>query len=454
MATLWHKGYRVNEIVQRFTVGSDYLLDRRLVRCDCAGSMAHAKMLAAIGVLSNDELAQIVSGIARIVEIDLQDGFPISAEDEDCHTAIENWLTEHHAESGMKIHTGRSRNDQVLTAVRLYTRAKLARISERGCDAATALLEMASRYEHTPMPGRTHLQIAMPSSVGLWAAAFAEALIDDLQLLLNAYDLADQCPLGAAASYGVPLPLDREYTSELLGFSRVQNNVLYVNNSRGRIEAVALDAAEAPVATVSKLACDLMLFSLPEFGYFGLPAEMCTGSSIMPQKKNPDALELTRARGATLAGLTGQLKNVIRNLPSGYNRDFQETKEPLLRGLDIAEDCLEIMALTVQALEVNSEALHAACTPQLFATDEAFALVQKGVPFREAYRRVASQLDDVVAVDPVAALKLRTSAGSPGNLRLPQARARLEAIRSELGERNSHAAAAIERLFGQPVPLL
>ncbi|TVQ37813.1 MAG: argininosuccinate lyase [Spirochaetaceae bacterium] len=454
MATLWHKGHPVNEIVQRFTVGRDHLLDRRLVRCDCAGSLAHAKMLAAIGVLSGAELEQLAAGLARIVQIDLEDGFPISEQDEDCHTAIENWLTERYPQAGMKIHTGRSRNDQVLTALRLYTRAKIAQVSLRACEAAGALVDLASKHTQTAMPGRTHLQTAMLSSVALWAAAFAEALVDDLQLLLNAYDLADQCPLGAAASYGVPLPLDREYTAELLGFSRVQNNVLYVNNSRGKIEAVALDAAEAAVSTVAKLACDLMLFSLPEFGYFELPAEMCTGSSIMPQKKNPDVLELTRARAGILAGLSAQLKNVIRNLPSGYNRDFQETKQPLLQGLDVAEGCLEIMALTVGSVQVNREALLAACTPELFAADEAFALVQTGMPFREAYRTVASRLDAVAGVDPVAALALRTSAGSPGNLGLSQVAARIDAVRSELGERTRRAEAAVERLFGRPVALL
>ncbi len=454
MATLWQKGYRVNEIVQRFTVGEDYLLDRRLVRCDCAGSLAHAKMLASVGLLSNEELEQLAHGLARIVEIDLKDGFTISDTDEDCHTAIENWLTEHHAEAGKRIHTGRSRNDQVLTALRLYTRAKLAEVCEAAIEAAGTLLSFAERHRDTPMPGRTHLQTAMPSSVGLWAASFAESLLDDLQLLLNAYDLVDQSPLGAAASYGVPLPLDREYSAELLGFSRVQNNVLYVNNSRGKIESVALDAAEGAVATVSKLACDLMLFSLPEFGYFDLPQEMCTGSSIMPQKKNPDALELTRARASVLAGLSAQLKNVIRNLPSGYNRDFQETKQPLLQGLDIAASCLEVMGLTMQSVQVNQENLSKACTPEIFATDEAFALVQKGVPFREAYRQVASSLDDVVAVDPVAALKLRTASGTPGNLGLPAAEARLEAIEGELQERVRRADGAIERLFGHAVSLL
>ncbi len=454
MATLWQKEYQVDDLVHRFTVGNDYLLDRRLVAADCAGSLAHAIMLNSIGVISATELDELRAGLLEIVTDYERDAFEIKPQDEDCHTAIENRLTERFPEAGAKIHTGRSRNDQVLTATRIYLRSALLELTRHTISAVHAFLDLASAHQQTPMPGRTHLQTAMPSSVGLWAASFADALLDDLTLLQTALDLADRSPLGAAASYGVPLPLDRELTARLLGFASVHGNVLAVNNSRGKIEAIALDAADSAVSTVSKAAVDLILFSLPEFGYFELPVEMCTGSSIMPQKKNPDVLELTRARAGTLSGIAVQLKNAVRNLPSGYNRDLQETKEPMLRGMDIACGVMEIMAETVRRLRVNPDALARACTPELFATDEAFALVQQGVPFRDAYRRIAAGLDEVQSADPVAALARRTSTGTPGNLGLDTLRSRLADMSAARDTRCARVDAALAGLFGRDVVVL
>jgi argininosuccinate lyase len=258
----------------------------------------------------------------------------------------------------------------------------------------------------------------MPSSVGLWFAAWAEELLDGLAVVKTAYGLSNLCPLGSAASYGTPLPLDREYTAELLGFRTVHNNVLAANNSRGKIEALILDSLDGMGITLSKMAADLIMFSLPEFGYFSLPAELCTGSSIMPQKKNPDGLELTRAKAASLGSCAAQIKAIIRALPSGYNRDFQETKEPFLRGLKTALSLFRVMELTVTKLEVNAAALRQAFTPDIFATDEAYRRVLAGQSFRDAYKDVGLNLDKLTALDPDTTLANRRSTGTAGNLRL------------------------------------
>ncbi|MCF7929773.1 MAG: argininosuccinate lyase, partial [Spirochaetales bacterium] len=318
MAKLWQKSYQLDSNIERFTVGDDYLLDRKLVSADCLGSIAHARMLASIGLLSQEEEKNLVSELRRIISG--EDSLSIEAEDEDVHTAIENRLTERLGEAGRKIHTGRSRNDQVLTAMRLYTKAAGYRLRHSLIDLSSALLSLAEGHEFLPLPGRTHLQIAMPSSAGLWASAYAEQLLDDAHLLESALELVDRCPLGSAASYGVPLPLDREMTAGLLGFSGPHHNVLAAQNSRGKLEAAVLDALDQAGITINRLAQDLILFSLPELGYISLPDELCSGSSIMPQKKNPDVLELSRARAAVLSAEAGKIKQIVRGLPSGYQR--------------------------------------------------------------------------------------------------------------------------------------
>jgi argininosuccinate lyase len=418
VAKLWEKDYSVDALLEEFTVGQDYVLDRGLVPADCLGSMAHAKMLARIGILSGEEEASLHMVLAAIIHEHAAGKFLVLPQDEDCHTAIENRLTSELGEAGKKIHTGRSRNDQVLTALRLYGKNSILGIAEALCRLVEALLEAAEKNRRVPMPGRTHTQIAMPSSAGLWFAAWAEELLDGMAILQTVYRLENRCPLGSAASYGTPLPLDREYTAGLLGFEAVHNNVLAANNSRGRLEACVLDALDGMGITLSKMAADLIMFSLPEFGYFSLPAEMCTGSSIMPQKKNPDGLELTRAKAAVLGSCAFQIKSIIRALPSGYNRDFQETKEPFMRGLKTALSLFRIMERTVRKLKVNAKALRGAFTPDIFATDEAYARVRAGQSFREAYREVGLHLDRLEASDPGETLKNRQSSGTAGNLRL------------------------------------
>ena len=296
MAKLWEKGCKVDFLIEEFTVGKDYLLDKALVKADIAGSMAHAQMLAKIGILKKGELEELKTALKEVLKLDREGKFAINPEDEDVHTAVENYLTKKLGDTGKKIHTARSRNDQVLVDLRLYTKEKLLHLEDELLLLATALLELAEKNKDIPMPGRTHTQLAMASSVGLWAGAYAESLLDDLKLIEQAYELSDQCPLGSAASYGVSLPIDRQMTSDLLGFAKVQNNVLYANNSRGKVEGIVLSALSQVMADLSKMASDLILFTIPELDYFDLPDELCTGSSLMPNKKNPDMLELVRAK--------------------------------------------------------------------------------------------------------------------------------------------------------------
>jgi argininosuccinate lyase len=451
---LWSKNYELDSLIEAFTVGGDYLLDARLVTADCAASIAHAEMLCAIGILDARERDALRAEL-RAIAADAAGGrFVITPSDEDCHTAIENRLTAKLGEAGKKIHTGRSRNDQVLAALRVYTRSALLDLCDALVGLVDEILAFADRHAFVPMPGRTHTQIAMPSSVGLWAAAFAEELIDDLGNLRGAAALIDQSPLGSAASYGVPLPLDRERVAELLAFSKVQNNVLYVNNSRGKFESIVADALDQIGLSCSKIAADLILFSLPELGYFHLPAELCSGSSIMPQKRNPDGLELVRARSATLSACAFRMKSIIRSLPSGYNRDFQETKGPLFDALDVTMGCIGVMHLTFTRLEVDAQRLRGAMVPEIYATDAALDLVAGGESFREAYRSVGTHLDALTGKDPEQALRARTSSGTTGNLRLDVAQRAAAQLRSAVAADRSRVDRALGSLLGAEISIV
>ena len=448
MAKLWEKQYTLDSLIEEFTVGRDYLLDRELVAADCVGSIAHARMLESIGILTHEECVAL-EGELKIILREVEDcGFEIRRDEEDCHTAIENRLTEKLGDPGKKIHTGRSRNDQVVTVLRLHSRCFLIELVDACIRLVSTFVGFSESHKLTPMPGRTHLQAAMPSSVGLWAGAYAEELLGHLSLAPSLYDLVDQCPLGSAASYGVPLPLDREMTAALLGFSRVQNNVLYVANARGTTDAWLLTLIEHIGLTLSRFAQDLILFSLPEFGYFSLPPELCSGSSIMPQKKNPDALELLRAKSATLSHYAGQVRDIVRCLPSGYNRDVQETKEPYLRAARLSLLCVDVCDLTVSKLEVHTDRLRDAFTPEIFATDAALEEVANGASFREAYRKVGTSLDGLKNRDPGQALRKRTSTGTPGNLNLDHIRHQLAGIQSDFSQRRERMEKAFEALIG------
>ena len=429
MTKLWQKDATVDALIESFTVGRDYELDQLLLPADALASMAQARQLSLIGLITMAESDALVAELGRIV-IEWKAGtFRVQRSDEDSHTAIENRLTEKLDEVGKKIHTGRSRNDQVLTGLRVYGRSRLEMVRSAVLGLVEDLAAFAEAHCGVPMPGRTHLQSGMPSSVGLWAAAWAEELLDTLVLAEAAYRLIDRSPLGFAASYGVPLPLNREHSASLMGFASVHRNVLSASHSRGKGEAVVLDVLDQIGLTLSRIAQDLILFSLPEFGYFKLPAELCAGSSIMPQKKNPDALELTRAKSATLSAWTTQVKNILRSLPSGYNRDLQETKEPYLRALDLAVEMAAIMGLTIRKLEVVPSALVKAFTPDIFATDAAYELVLGGQSFRDAYRQVGLNLGDLKSRDPRGTIDDRTHTGAAGNLGLEALKTDIETRR-------------------------
>ena len=457
-------------MIEQFTVGDDYRLDRALVAADCAASLAHAVMLAEIGVLTAAELDALRAALLAALEQAERGAFAIEPGDEDGHTALERFLTARTA-AGARIHTGRSRNDQVMAALRLYGREALTELQRCLLDLAGALLAFAGRHELVTMPGRTHTQVAMPSSLGLWAAAFAEELLDDLALVATCYRLTNRSPLGSAAGYGVPLPLDRERVAALLGFDGPIHNVLAAGNSRGKLEAITLDALDQVALTLSRLAQDLILFSLPELGYVSLPVELCTGSSIMPHKRNPDGLELVRAKAATVSGHAAAVKGIVRNLPSGYHRDLQETKRPYLQALEIVRSQLLVLALTVERLQVHEQALARALTPELFATDAAFDLVRRGMAFRAAYRATAAG----AAAAPVsgstagpavveaaaagsgsleqqaaAALDRRTALGTAGRLELDACRRRVAAERRRVEQAAARGAAALADLLGRP----
>ena len=448
MAKLWQKNYTLDSMMEHFTVRNDYIYDEELVVSDAIGSAAHAKGLNKIGILSDEECRKLLAGLDRIVQLRQSDAFPITVSDEDCHTAIEGFLTKELGDAGKKIHTGRSRNDQVQTALRIYMREAALKLSSASLGLSASLIKLAEQNKDVPMPGRTHMQIAMPSSVALWALSFAEEILEETGMLLSLYDVIDQSPLGSAASYGVTLPLDREYTASLMGFRKVQNNVLYANNSRGKFEAFFLDHAEYIALTISKLAQDLMLFTLPEFGYFSLPRELCTGSSIMPQKKNPDGLELARSRTSLIGSCSMRVKSIIRALPSGYNRDFQDTKEPFIEGFRSALELVMITDEMIQGLEVHPDNLIAACTPELYATDRVMEKVLSGGNFRDSYKDVGLNLDKVQGEDPVASLGKRTSVGTAGNLMIEKD----EAWLAELSKRVEGEMGRLSSIYSSLIP--
>src|SRR2546427_3077597 len=459
MTKLWQKGYHLNEQVEHFEAAQNSMLDARLICHDLWGSLAHAAMLAQIGVLTESEHRVLKNALCTILEMESAHEFIITLADEDVHTCVENYLAATAGAAGKKIHMARSRNDQVLVDLRLYGKEQLHGVAEKLCTLCATLLEVAERHKDLPMPGYTHMQRAMLSSVGLWMASFAEALLDDEQLLAAAYALNDQCPLGSAAGYGVPLAIDRQYCADLLGFSRVQNNVIYVQYSRGKIEAAIVQALAQIMLDLSKLAQDILLFSTVEYGFFQVPQELCTGSSIMPQKRNLGVMELVRARTQTMLALQQQILGIVSGLPSGYNMDYQETKRPFMEALDLVQESLEICTLVVSKLEVNVERLIAACTFELFAADRAYELATVAkLPFRDAYRivgaEVTAQLDrhlplPVESQEQLAGrLAARSHLGGAGNLGLAQAQERLDEVAELWEKRRETFTVAIQKLVG------
>ena len=440
--------------VLAYTAGQDRVLDAALVEADCFGTAAHATMLSRLPLqpplLSPADAQAIVAELRNVLADAAAGRFAITLEDQDVHLAVERRLTEKLGDLGKRVHACRSRNDQVAVDLRLFAKVRLQEAALAAAELARALLAFARRHEKVPMVGRTHMQPAMPSSVGLWASAWAESLLDDLVLLRTAYELNDQCPLGSAASYGVPVPIDRQLTSDLLGFARPVHNVLHANQARGKLEAIILSALGQAMLTLSRFAQDLILFSMPEFGYFRLPAEFTTGSSIMPQKRNPDVPELLRAKAAKVLAYANLVAEIVRAAPSGYNRDLQETKAPFMEGFELAISSLRILAPLVAGLEVDAAALRRGFGPDVYATDRALELVAQGMPFRDAYHEVKANLDKLAGYDPDAALAAKRHLGAPLGLDFAAMDARAQEAEAWARREQERHCACRDRLLGLP----
>lgn len=388
---LWDKGTQADKTIEKFTTGDDYIRDKELLPYDCRGTAAHVKMLAQQGFLTKTECKNLLSELEVIKSEALEGKIEIPIEMEDCHTYIENRLSEKFNEAGKKTHTGRSRNDQVLTALRLYAKDKLSLIQKQIQNLIDSLKRFSRQHAEQIFPGYTHTRKAMPSNVGAWAEAFANSLEDELLLYSAALKLFDQSPLGTGAGYGVPLALDRDMTAKEMRFSRVQKSAVYSQMSRGKFELFAVNCMVQTLMTLNRFASDVILFSLPELGYFKLPEKVCTGSSIMPQKQNPDLLELVRAKLHIVTGFESQIRGICSNLITGYHRDSQLTKAPFMDSLETTLQCLEIVDITVKEMKVDSEMCEKGLTNEIWATHKACELVKQGVPFRDAYKQIAKE---------------------------------------------------------------
>ncbi len=416
---LWQKENTVtSEKIERFTVGRDRELDVYLAEFDVLGNLAHATMLQTIDLLTADELADLKTELKIIYEQIQQGEFVIEDGVEDVHSQVELMLTRKLGDTGKKIHSGRSRNDQVLVDLKLYVRDRLTQVVQATEKLFTVLNARAEQHKDDLLPGYTHLQIAMPSSFGLWFGAYAEGLIDDVVQLNAAYRLANRNPLGSGAGYGSSFPLNRTLTTELLGFEGMHHNVVYAQMSRGRTEQAALTALASLAATVSRLAMDVCLYNSQNFGFIVLPDDLTTGSSIMPHKKNPDVAELLRAKTNRLKALPMEVTLVLSNLPSGYHRDMQLLKEILMPAFEEMLDCLDIAAFMLEHMQVKSSLLNEDKYDLLFSVERVNELVMQGVPFRDAYRQVGKEIGEGTYT---ASRDLKhTHEGSIGNLNLPE----------------------------------
>lgn len=391
LSRLWDKGLPLDARILRYTAGEDHLLDARLVRYDVLGSIAHVEMLAATGLISDTDSSAICDGLRNLAAEFAAGEWSIRLEDEDVHTALESRLSENIGAAGARMHLGRSRNDQVLTALRLYLRDVAADLATRIENLRSSLRGVSERQGSVPLPGYTHMQHAMPSSVALWCGGFDEALADSVAGLHSVQRRINKNPLGSAAGYGTPgLPIDRELTAKKLGFDVTQQPVTAVQLSRGKAESALLFEITLLLQDLGRMASDLLLFYTQEFSYIALPTEVTTGSSIMPQKRNPDVLELIRAASATAQACLDESLLITAKLPSGYQRDLQRLKAPLFRGIDLAIESVDIMAFVLDGLQFIADNIR--LDPGIYAAEEANRIVrEEGIPFREAYRRIAGR---------------------------------------------------------------
>jgi argininosuccinate lyase len=411
---LWEKNTQVNTDVERYTVGHDREMDLYLARYDVLGSLAHIAMLQTIGLLSADELKVLTEELRNIYALIEQGDFSIEAGVEDIHSQIELMLTRKLGDIGKKIHSGRSRNDQVLVDLKLFIRSQLREVVQDTKALFDTLIDQSYRYRNVLMPGYTHLQVAMPSSFGLWFGAYAESLIDDLIVVQSAYRISNRNPLGSAAGYGSSFPLNRTFTTDALGFESMDYNVVYAQMGRGKTERIVASALASIAATLSKLSFDACLFNSQNFGFIKLPDEYTTGSSIMPHKKNPDVFELTRARCNKLQSLPYQITLIANNLPSGYFRDMQMIKEIFLPAFDELRECLRMVTRMISEIEVNDRILDDERYKYMFSVEEVNRLARSGVPFRDAYKQVGLAIE-AGEFEPCKTIE-HTHEGSIGNL--------------------------------------
>ena len=388
---LWSKGFEPDQLIERFTVGADRELDLRLARYDVQGSMAHIRMLESIGLLSKDELDKLLAGLQEIAAIIEEGNFRIDEGVEDVHSQVEFMLTAKLGDIGKKIHSGRSRNDQVLVDLKLFMRDELRRIASETERLFHKLLELSEKHKDVLMPGYTHLQVAMPSSFGLWFGAYAESMADDMQLLVAAYNIANQNPLGSAAGYGSSFPLDREMTTRLLGFADLHYNVVAAQMSRGKTERAAAMAIAAIASTLGHLAMDVCMWMCQNFGFVSFPDELTTGSSIMPHKKNPDVFEIMRGKCNRLTAVPNEIALLTANLPLGYNRDLQLLKDIIFPATTELAECLDMATFMLGHMQVRRDIVSDPRYDYLFTVEEVNRLVLGGMPFREAYRKVGDR---------------------------------------------------------------
>ncbi|MCM4172002.1 argininosuccinate lyase [Arenibacter sp. TNZ] len=423
---LWDKGFSTDKKIDHFTVGNDRELDLLLAKYDVIASKAHAKMLGKIGLLTSKETESLVNELDNIAKTIENGTFTIEDSFEDMHSKIEFLLTLRLGDAGKKIHTARSRNDQVLVAMHLYLKNELTEIKDQTKDLFHLLLNLADKHKKVMLPGYTHLQIAMPSSFGLWFSAYAESLVDDLYFVDAAYKVADQNPLGSAAGYGSSFPIDRSFTTEEMGFETMKYNVVAAQMGRGKVEKAAAFGMSSIAATLSKMAMDICLYMSQNFNFISFPDELTTGSSIMPHKKNPDVFELVRGKCNRLQTVPNQLILITNNLPSGYHRDLQLVKEVIVPAIQDLKACLEILTFSLKEIRVNENILDDPKYDYLFSVDTLNELVLTGTPFRDAYKKMGKEINEGTFT-PKRDIK-HTHEGSFGNLCLAEIRKKMDKI--------------------------
>ena len=443
---LWQTAEADSSIeIETFLAGEDVELDALLLNYELCGSVAHAAGLEKIGIISSDEYSRLRQSLRQLLGSKVK----LSAADEDIHTFVENFLVSELGELGEKIHTARSRNDQVLVNLRLYLKDHLHKLAHEAIQLALVLLMLAEKHKNVPMPGMTHTRFAMPSSVGLWATSFIDGLLESLHLINSVYELIDRSPLGSSAGYGVPVELDRAYVAGLLGFASVQVNPLSTVSGRSKIESAVISALLALMSDLDRLSSDLIWGSSEPFGFFEIPTAYCTGSSIMPNKSNPDVLELIRGRAARVMGNAVQATMTGHGAISGYHRDHQELKGPLMHSVEIVFSSLRMMRGIISGLGIHEDALAEAHSAEIYAVDEMLKRVKLGESLRSAYRAVKNSLGDLEKIEPIQALAARSHMGGAGNLGLELYEKSIEEKSSAWSERAKAFEDALDALFSE-----